>query len=96
VRESGKVVFDWDIEVCELQPSGKYALLTDVIRTASFPRERIQRALSERFSKVITIDSDGGVVDEAGESRAWFVCTKPGREGRSRSPSAVTLRRAPG
>ncbi len=96
VRESGMVVFDWDIEVCELQPSGKYVLLTDVIRTASFPRERIRKALSERFSKVITIDSDGGVVDEASESRAWFVCTKPGRDGPSRSPAAEGLRRAPG
>lgn len=95
VRESGKAVFDWDIEVFELQPSGKYVLLTDVIRTASFPPERIRKALSERFSKVITIESDGSVADEAGESRAWFVCTKPGREGRSRAPAAVGLRRAP-
>ncbi len=86
VRGSGKVVFDWDIEVFELQPSGRYTLLTEVIRTASFPRERIRKALGERFSNITTIDSDGGVVNGDGENRTWFACTKPGREGPSRSP----------
>jgi SAM-dependent methyltransferase len=76
VRPSGGVVFDWDIEVFELQPSGRYTLLTEVIRTASFPREMIQEALSERFSSVTTVGSDGGVVDD-GENRTWFVCTRP-------------------
>lgn len=85
VRESGKAVFDWDIEVFELQPTGRYTLLTEVLRTASFPRARIQKALSERFSNIITIGSDGGVIDDDSENRTWFACTKartrgPGRE----------------
>ena len=49
VRATGQVVFDWDIEVCELQPSGTYMLLTDVIRTASFPHDKIRKALSQVF-----------------------------------------------
>ena len=86
VRPGGGAVFDWDIEVFELQPSGSYGLLTDVIRTASFPQDKIRKALSEKFSDVVTIDSDGGLVNDDSESRTWFVCTKPGREGPGRSP----------
>ena len=83
VRASCEGVFDWDIEVFELQPSGSYRLLTDVIRTASFPQDKIRKALSEKFSDVVTIDSDGGVVNDDSENRTWFVCTKPGCEGPS-------------
>jgi SAM-dependent methyltransferase len=83
VRASGKVIFAWDIEVFELQPSGRYALLTDVIKTASFPRGKIREALGERFPNVITIDSDGSGVNDDNGNRTWFVCTKPG------SPNSV-------
>jgi SAM-dependent methyltransferase len=88
VRATGQGVFDWDIEVFELQPSGTYMLLTDVIRTASFPHDKIREALSGRFSNIVTIDSDGGVVNDDGEDRTWFVCTKPGREGGGARPAA--------
>jgi SAM-dependent methyltransferase len=79
VRPSGKVLFDWDINVFELQPGGRYILLKEVIRTASFPCDMIRKALGERFSSVSTIDSGGSVVDEDNEHRTWFVCTKPER-----------------
>ncbi len=79
VRPSGGSLFDWDIEVYELQSSGRYVLLSDVIRTAAFPRDKIRKALGERFSEIITIDSDGSVVDDENENRTWFVCTKSDR-----------------
>jgi SAM-dependent methyltransferase len=79
VRPSGKAVFDWDVEVFELQPSGRYMLLTEVIRTASFPHDMIRKALFERFSDTSTINSDGSVVNDDNENRTWFVCTKPER-----------------
>ena len=76
VRSSGETVFDWNVEVFELQQDGRYELLTQVIRTATFPPERILAALGERFSNIKIIESDGGVNDD-GENRIWFVCTKP-------------------
>jgi SAM-dependent methyltransferase len=79
VRPSGEVLFDWDIEVYELQPGGRYRLLREVIRTASFPHDKIRKALGERFSNVIIIDSDGSVVNGDNENRTWFVCTKSER-----------------
>ena len=79
VRASGEMLFDWEIEVYELQPSGRYRLLTEVIRTAWFPDDKIRKALGERFSDITVIDSDGSVADDDNENRTWFVCTKPGR-----------------
>jgi SAM-dependent methyltransferase len=79
VRPSGGTLFDWHIEVYELQSSGRYALLREVIRTASFPYARIRKALGGRFSEIITIDSDGSVVNDGNENRTWFVCTKSER-----------------
>jgi cyclopropane fatty-acyl-phospholipid synthase-like methyltransferase len=76
VRTSGEAVFDWNVEVLELQQDGRYELLTQVIRTATFPLERIQAALVERFTSIEIIESDGGVNDD-GENRIWFVCTRP-------------------
>jgi len=75
VRARGESVFDWNIEVHERQPDGRYELLTEKIRTVAFPPERVQKALSERFASVQTYESDSGGGDES-ESRTWFVCTK--------------------
>jgi cyclopropane fatty-acyl-phospholipid synthase-like methyltransferase len=80
VRDSGQAIFDWDIEVFELQSSGKYILIPEVIRTASFPREKIRKAVDERFSDVSTIASDGSVVaNDDTLRRIWFVCSKAER-----------------
>ena len=76
VQSSGETVFDWNVEVFELQQDGKYELLTQVIRTATFPPDRVLASLGKRFSNIEIIESDGGVNDE-GENRIWFVCTKP-------------------
>ena len=77
VRTGDEVVFDWNIEVLELQPDGRYKSLTEVVRTISFPPEKIRESLGERFVNIVTIESDGGVNDDS-EDRTWFVCSKPG------------------
>jgi len=74
VRESNEAVFDWNIEL-ELRENGRREVLTEVIRTASFPPEKIREELSERFVNVEIIESDGGI-NESG-NRIWFVCAKP-------------------
>ena len=76
VRASDESVFDWNIEVHESQRDGGYELLTEKIRTAAFPPDQIQKALSERFATVRVFESDGGAGDES-SSRTWFVCTRP-------------------
>jgi len=76
VREIGGVIFDWRIEVFEVGQGGGYPLLAEVIRTASFPDASIRKALSQKFSDIKTIGSDGSLVNDDGENRTWFVCTK--------------------
>ncbi len=76
VRPSGEMLFDWETEVYERQPSGQYTLLREVMTTAWFPDDKIRKALSERFSDVTIIDSDGSVANDDSENRTWFVCTK--------------------
>ena len=76
VRASGEMLFDWEIEVYELQPNGRYILLSEVITTAWFPDDKIREALNKRFSDVTIIDSDGSVADDDNENRTWFVCIK--------------------
>jgi SAM-dependent methyltransferase len=74
VRESAGAVFDWNIEL-ELPGNGRPELLTEVIRTASFPPEQVWAELSERFVNIEIIESDGGI-SESG-NRIWFAGTKP-------------------
>jgi hypothetical protein len=74
VRANAEAVFDWNIEL-ELQRDGGHELLTEVIRTVSFPPEKIQEALSERFVDIQIFESDGAI-SESG-TRIWFACTKP-------------------
>jgi cyclopropane fatty-acyl-phospholipid synthase-like methyltransferase len=78
VRTNDEVMFDWNIEVLELQQDGRYKSLTEVIRTVAFPSEKIQESLNERFINLVTIESDSGAVNDDSETRTWFVCTKPG------------------
>ena len=74
VRASGEATFDWEIAVA-VQRDGRRELLTEVIRTAAFPADQVRDALSERFTDIKIIETDGGI-SESG-SRLWFVCTKP-------------------
>ena len=76
VRTGDDVMFDWNIEVFELQPDGRYKSIKEVIRTVSFPPEKIRESLSERFANIVTIKSDS--VNDDSEDRTWFVCSKPG------------------
>ena len=74
VRESAEAVFDWTIEL-ELREKGGGESLTEVIRTASFPPEKIWGELSERFVDIEIIESDGGITESG--NRIWFTGTKP-------------------
>ncbi len=74
VRASAEAVFDWNIEL-ELQGNDRHELLTEVIRTATFPPEKIQEALSEKFVDIQVFESNSAV-NESG-TRIWFACTKP-------------------
>ncbi len=78
VRTTDDVVFDWNIEILELQRDGTYKSRTEVIRTVSFPPEKIRESLGKKFVNIVTIESDGGVVNDESENRTWFVCSKPG------------------
>ena len=78
VRTSDDIVFDWNIEVREPQRDGRYTSLTEVIRTVTFPPDIIRESLGERFVNIVIIESDGSGVNDDGENRTWFVCTRPG------------------
>ncbi|HUK68729.1 MAG TPA: class I SAM-dependent methyltransferase [Streptosporangiaceae bacterium] len=66
VRTSDQVVFNWNIDLYELQHNGRYRLVTQVIRTASFPVAQIRAALRERFAEVRTIGGEGSAGIEDG------------------------------
>jgi SAM-dependent methyltransferase len=82
VRTADGVVFDWDIEVYELQPDGRYRLLlTQTVRLRSFSLADISEALRAKFTgvEVIRAGHPAGQ-DHAGkdhEDRIWFACRKP-------------------
>jgi SAM-dependent methyltransferase len=77
VRPADEMVFDWHIEVFELQPEGRYELLTQTVKLRSFPLADIRDALSARFSGVELIGDDGRPADEEDSERVWFACTRP-------------------
>ncbi len=72
VRESGEAVFDWNIEL-EFRGNGKPESLTEVIKTASFPPEKVWEELSGSFVNIEVIESDGGISG----NRIWFAGAKP-------------------
>lgn len=76
VRTTDGIVFDWAIEVYELQQDGRYRLLTQTVSLRSFSLPDIWEALRERFTS-IEIVSDGNSADTQDEDRIWFVCRKP-------------------
>ena len=79
VRAASGAVFEWQIEVFELQPDGRYRLLEQTVRTRSFPAARIRDALARRFSDIEVLNGDGIPVTPAGadgEERIWFACTR--------------------
>ena len=78
VRTADGLVFDWHMEVYELQPDGRYRLLTQTVRLRSFPLSEIRDALRARFTGIEILGWDGAPAEEENEDRIWFVCTKPG------------------
>jgi SAM-dependent methyltransferase len=68
VRTADGTVFDWHIEVYELQPDGRYRLITQTVSLRSFPLADIQEALRARFTGIEMIGD---------QDRIWFACTKP-------------------
>jgi len=79
VRAAGGAVFEWQIEVFELQPDGSYRLLEQTVRMRSFPVARIREALARRFIDVEVMNGDGlpaTPADADEEERIWFACTK--------------------
>ena len=70
-------MFQWRIEVYELQPSGRYRLLTQVVEMTSFPVSRIRKALCRWFTGVEVTGGDGSPADPDAEDRIWLTCAKP-------------------
>ena len=71
-------VFQWQIEVYELQPDGSYRLLTETVEMRSFPVDRIQAALRPGFTGIEIIDPDGSSADQDDQDRIWFACARRG------------------
>jgi SAM-dependent methyltransferase len=69
-------VFEWRIEVYELQPDGRYRLLTEVVEMTSFPVGRIREALRRWFTD-IEVAGDGSSAGPDAEDRIWLTCIKP-------------------
>jgi len=76
VRTADGTAFDWHIEVYELQPDGRYRLLTQTVTLRSFPLADIRKALRARFTDVEII-GDGDSADPGRGDRVWFACRKP-------------------
>jgi len=77
VRTADGTVFDWHIEVYELQPDGRYRLLTQTVRLRSFALADIREALHARFTGVEILAADGSCAGRENEDRIWCACTKP-------------------
>jgi hypothetical protein len=70
-------VFEWRIEVYELQPDGSYRLFTEVVEMTSFPVSRIGEALRRWFTGIEVTGGDGSPADPDAEDRIWLTCVKP-------------------
>lgn len=77
VRTADEMVFDWHIEVFQLQPDGRYGLLTQTVALRSFPLADIRDALRARFTGLEVLDGEGTCADEENADRVWFACAKP-------------------
>ena len=78
VSTADGAVFEWRIEVFELQPDGRYRLLAQTVEMRSFPVDRVREALRLKFTGIRTIGPDGGPAGRDDEDRIWFACVKPG------------------
>jgi SAM-dependent methyltransferase len=76
VSTADGAVFQWQIEVYELQPDGRYRLLTETVEMRSFPVDRIRAALRPMFTDIETIDPEGGPAGQDSQDRIWFACAR--------------------
>jgi SAM-dependent methyltransferase len=79
VRTADGMVFEWQIEVFELQQDGRYRLLNQTVEMRSFPLDDIRQALRPGFVNIESIDSSNSSADDDDRDRIWFACTKRGR-----------------
>ena len=77
VRTADGALFQWHIEVFELQRDGTYSLLTQAIEMRSFPVDDIREALGRRFTDIEVLGGDGNPAGHDDEDRIWLACTKP-------------------
>ena len=91
VRTPNGAVFEWHLDVFELQPDGKYRLLAETVEMRSFPVDQIREALHPKFIDIEAADPDSDSADHDDRDRIWITCTKPRLPGR-RGP----LSRCPG
>jgi SAM-dependent methyltransferase len=71
------MTYQWRIEVFELEPGGRYRLLTQTVELRSFPVDRIREALRRRFTGVEVTAGDGSPADPDAGDRIWLTCVKP-------------------
>src|SRR6185437_2434011 len=72
VRTADGALFQWHIEVFELQRDGTYSLLTQAIEMRSFPVDDIREALGRRFTDIEVLGGDGNPAGHEGEDRIWL------------------------
>jgi SAM-dependent methyltransferase len=77
VRTADGAVFEWRIEVYEVQPDGRYRLLTQVVEMRSFPVDHVSETLRRWFTGIEVTGGDGGSADPDAEDRIWLTCVKP-------------------
>jgi hypothetical protein len=81
VSMTDELVFRWHIEVFELQPDGRYRLLTQNLTMRSFPLDQIRTALRRVFVDIELLGGHGGPADEDSADRVWFACRKRAQPG---------------
>lgn len=79
VSTADGATYQWRIEVYELQPDGRYRLLTQVVEMRSFPVGHVREALRRWFTGIEVTGGDGGSADPDAEDRIWLTCVKPSR-----------------
>jgi SAM-dependent methyltransferase len=77
VSTTDGALFNWRIEVFELQRDGRYRLLTQAVEMRSFPVDQVEEALGRRFIDIEVIGDDGGSADRESEGRIWLACARP-------------------
>lgn len=71
------LTYQWRIEVFELEPGGRYRLLTQTVELRSFPVDHVREALRRRFTRVEVTAGDGSSADPDAGDRIWLTCVKP-------------------